>query len=110
MIVGFTLIIGWLKGMHNGLSVLLGGLSYWLPTLLFMWRISLHAGARAVKGFIVTFMLGEAFKLVCSGILFLLFIKYLSANIVFALLGLCAGIVAFWIASFSLMSKASPSS
>lgn len=103
MIMGFTVVILLLKGSRYGLSVLAGGLSYWIPTLLFVWCASAFAGARAAMNFLLVFFAGEVLKLVLSGILFLFAIKYLEMHILYAFIGLAGAIVAFWIASFACL-------
>lgn len=103
IVMGFTLILFLLKGMHSGLSVVAGGLSYWLPTLIFMMRVSTHTGARAATRFMVALFAGEVIKLVLCGILFLIAIKYLHLQLFYALIGLVSAIIAFWIASIAVL-------
>jgi ATP synthase protein I len=92
-----------LKGLHSGLSVAMGALSYWLPTLIFMLRVSAHAGARAATRFMIAFFAGEAIKLALCGMLFVVAIKYLQLDLGYALLGLIIAIIAFWIASILVL-------
>lgn len=99
MIVGLTLILLFLKGMHEGLSILAGAIAYWLPTFIFMWRASAHAGARAATRFMIAFFAGEMIKLFLCGVLFVVVIKYFNAQLLYAVVGLIGAIVAFWIAS-----------
>ncbi len=99
MIMGLTGMLFLLKGKQSGLSVLGGGLAYWLPTLVFLRGVASAAGAHAAARFIATFFAGEAIKLVASGGLFLLAISYFHADVVYALVGLMSAIAAFWIAS-----------
>ena len=101
--MGFTLIVLWLKGLQNGLSALAGGLSYFMPTFIYVWRVSSYAGARAATQFLIAFIAGETIKLVLSGLLFLLIIKYLHVSLLYALIGFTAAIVAFGIASFACL-------
>lgn len=103
IVVGFTLILFLLKGLHSGLSVATGAFSYWLPTLIFMMRVSTHTGARAATRFMVALFAGEVIKLVLCGVLFLVAIKYLQLQLFYALLGLIVAIIAFWIASIAVL-------
>jgi ATP synthase protein I len=105
IIMGFTLLLFWLKGIQSGLSTLVGGLSHWLPTCIFMWRVSAHAGVRAVNRFMVAFFAGEVVKLILTGILFLIAVRYLHISLLPAVVGLVASIVAFWIASVVCLYK-----
>lgn len=97
--VGFTLVIALLKGIFSGLSVLVGGLAYWLPTVLFVFGVSWYAPARRAIRFMAAFMLGETLKLILSGVCFLLLVKYAQVDLLYALIGIIAAIIAFWIAS-----------
>lgn len=99
LIVGLVLVIFLLKGMFNALSALAGSLAYWVPAFLFIWRVSRHAGAHAVVRLMVTFFIAEALKLIISGTIFLLLVKYAHIDLLYALIGLIGAIVAFWMAS-----------
>lgn len=103
MIMGFAFIMVWLKGLHKSLSIWMGSMAYWLPTLLFVWGASLYAGSQAIYRFLVAFFVGEAVKLLLSGLLFLLAVKYIHVNVLFALIGLIVAIFAFWVASFACL-------
>lgn len=100
VITGLALVLLLLKGLHSGLSAFLGGLAYGLPNLAFVWRVFDHAGAQAASRFVIAFVLGEAFKLFISAILFVLIIKYLSMSALYTLIGFCGAIIAFWVVSF----------
>lgn len=103
ILVGFTLIVFLLKGTYKGLSVFVGGVTYWLPTYLFVRRVSSYAGAHAAKQFIIAFFAGEAVKLILCGVLFVIAIKYIQVQILYALIGLIVSIIAFWIASIMML-------
>lgn len=103
MIAGFTLIGFLLKGRQSGWSIAMGAMSYWLPTYIFMMRVSTHTGARAATRFMVALFAGEVIKLVLCGILFLMAIKYLKLQLFYALMGLIGAIIAFWIASIAVL-------
>lgn len=101
LITGLALILFLLQGTRAGLSTLLGGMAYWLPTLLFIWRVSAHAGAQAAQRFVVAFFAGEAAKLILSGVLFIAVIKFLPVNLLHVLIGFAGAIIAFWIVSIA---------
>ncbi len=101
IIAGLALVIGFLQGIQRGYSVLIGGLAYWLPTLIFLWRVSAHAAARAATRFMVAFFAGEIGKLFVSALLFLLAVKYFSMDSLYGVIGLLGAIGAFWVASVS---------
>lgn len=102
-IMGLALIIFLLKGIQSSLSALLGALAYFLPTSVFVLRVSAHSLARAATRFFVTFFVGEAVKLVFSGVLFVLIIQYCHAELLYALIGLVGAIVAYWISSIACL-------
>jgi len=101
MIVGLTLLITLIQGIQRGGSTLIGGLTYWVPTLFFLWRVSAHAAARAAARFVVAFFTGEIIKLFLSGVLFVFAVKFLSIDMLYGLIGLMGAIIAFWIASIT---------
>lgn len=99
IIMGLAVGLFLLRGLQNGIEALLGGLSYWLPTLYFVWRVYAGRVMRTGRQFIIAFFAGEIGKLVSSAILFLLIVKYLPVTALFVLLGYVGAIIAFWIAS-----------
>lgn len=103
IIIGIAFLVFLLKGIHSGLSVVMGAMSYWVPTLIFMMRVSVHTGARAATRFMVALFAGEVIKLVLCGILFVIAIKYLQLQLSYALIGLIGAIIAFWIASIAVL-------
>lgn len=103
IIVGFVLVALFLTGIHSGLSVAVGAICYWLPTLVFMLRVSSYTGARAAMRFMVALFAGEVVKLVLCSVLFLIAIKYLHLQFSYALIGLIGAIIAFWIASIGML-------
>ncbi len=105
LIMGLAVVLFLLQGTRSGLSTLLGGLAYWLPTLAFVWRVFARATARAAKQFLVLFIAGEMFKLVLSAILFICIVKYLPVNLLSVLIGFIGAIIAFWIASLLLLGR-----
>ncbi len=103
IIIAYALTWFLLKGVHSGLSVVMGAMSYWIPTLIFMMRVSSHTGARAATRFMVALFAGEVIKLALCGILFVIVIKYLQLQFSYALVGLVGAIVAFWMASIMVL-------
>lgn len=99
IIVGFTLILFVLKGMHSGSSALAGGLAYWLPTFIFMRGVTACADVRGGARFMMAFFGGEAVKLALSGALFLFAVNYFPIQVIYAVIGLIMAIIAFWVAS-----------
>lgn len=81
----------------SGFSVLVGGLAYGLPNLLFVWRVFRYVGARQMYQFMAAFFLGEMIKMVLSAILFVLIVKYLPVSLLSVLVGFIGAIVSFWI-------------
>ena len=97
--MAFVLMLLMVKGVKSAGSALTGGVAYWLPTLIFTCSVATCAGAHRVKRFMLTFFAGEVCKLVLSGTLFILAVLYLHVQLVDAVFGLLAAIVAFWVAS-----------
>jgi ATP synthase protein I len=101
MIVGLALVIVLLQGIQKGCSTLIGGLAYWIPTLIFLWRVSAHAAARVATRFVMAFFAGEVIKLALSAVLFVFAVNYLGIHMLYGIIGLMGAIMAFWIASAS---------
>ena len=97
--MGLALVIGLLQGKQKGWSAISGGLTYWIPTAIFMWRVSAHTGARAAMKFMMAFFAGEFVKLMLSAVMFAMAVKYLSTDMLYGLIGLIGAILAFWIAA-----------
>lgn len=95
LILAFLALI--VSGTIAGLSVLLGGLAYCLPNLIFVWRVFRYAGAQQMVAFMAAFFIGEMLKLILSGFLFLLIVKYLPHSLLSVLIGYIGAIVSFWI-------------
>jgi len=89
-----------LAGLNSGFSVLSGGLAYGLPNLLFVFCVFRFTGAQQMSQFMAAFYAGEAIKLILSGILFVLVVKYLPVSLSSVVVGFVGAIVSFWIASF----------
>lgn len=107
IIMGFILIMLWLKGWQGALSAFAGAMSYALPTFLFLGLLSRFGGARAASRFMIAFFLGEAVKLIACGVLFLAFVQVFHMDLISTFLGLSVAIVAFWIASPAALFKGS---
>ncbi len=107
IIMGFILIMLWLKGWQGAVSAFAGAMSYALPTFLFLGLLSRFAGAQALSRFMIAFFVGEALKLIACGVLFLVFVQLFDMNLLSAFLGLSVSIVAFWIASPAALFKGS---
>jgi ATP synthase protein I len=101
IIMGLVIVIGLLQGLQRGWSALVGGLAYWVPTVVFLWRVTVHAGARAAMRFMVAFFTGEVVKLFLSGVFFVIAVKYLSVDVLYGFIGLIGAIIAFWVVSVS---------
>ncbi len=105
MIICLAFVLFLFGGLKSGLSTLLGGLAYWFPTLLFVWRVFNREGARAARRFLLLFVAGESIKLLLSGILFVLILKYLPVNLLSVLIGFVGAVIAFWIASMIMLAE-----
>jgi ATP synthase protein I len=96
----------WLfSGQKIGCSVLTGGMAYGVPNLLFVWHVFRYAGAKQMTQFMTAFFYGEMLKLILSGLLFLLVVKYLPTSLLFVLIGLIAAMMSFWTVCLFCFSK-----
>jgi ATP synthase protein I len=104
-IIGFFVLVFLFKGLQNSISLLSGSASYWLTSALFIWGVSRFTGANHSGRFIAAFFLGESAKLMLSGVLFIMLMRFLQVNLLYALGGLAVAIIAFWAASFLSLSR-----
>jgi ATP synthase protein I len=101
-VIVLALIALILHGVTSGFSVLMGGLAYVLPNLIFVWRVFRYAGASQMTMFMAAFFMGEMIKLVLAAVLFLIIVKTLPVSLLSELVGFIGAIVSFWIACFWL--------
>ncbi len=97
-----------IRGITSGFSVLLGGLAYVIPNLIFVWRVFRFVGAQQMTLFAAAFFAGEALKLFLSAILFLVIVKYLPVSLLSELVGFIGAIVSFWIVCLWHFSRDNP--
>jgi ATP synthase protein I len=103
-VIVLALIALILYGTTCGVSVLLGGLAYVLPTFVFVWRVFRYARASEMTQFLAAFFLGEMLKLAFAAFLFLMIVKYLPVSLLSVLVGFIGAIVSFWIACYWLFA------
>lgn len=94
-----------LAGKTSAYSLFAGGMAYGLPNLFFVWLVFRYTGAQQMHQFLSAFFLGETLKLILSGILVLLIVKYLSVSLLSVLVGFACAIVSFWIVCMMHFSK-----
>jgi ATP synthase protein I len=96
-----------IEGVNSGISFLLGGLAYCLPSFVFVWHVFRYVGAQQMTQFVVAFFAGEAIKLILSSLLFLFIVKYLPVSLLSVLIGFIGAIISFWIICLVQFSKPS---
>lgn len=104
LITGLALMMFFIAGRQGGAATLLGGLAYWVPSLVFVWGVFTKPFARAAKQFLIKFVTGEAIKLLVSGILFLIVVQFFPEKILSVLIGFVGAVMAFWFASMFLFA------
>ncbi len=100
-----ALMIGIFQSRYLAYSTWAGGMCYWIPTALFLWRATAYAGARMAMLFMTAFFAGEIVKLVLSALLFLIVVKNGSADVIYSLLGLMVAIAAYSVTSVVSVMK-----
>lgn len=88
-----------------GFSLFAGGMAYGFPNLVFVWRVYRYAGAHQMNQFMTAFFFGEMLKLILSGFLFLLVVKYLPISLLSVLIGFVTAMLAFWLICLLRFSK-----
>lgn len=105
LVMGLAVVLLLFQGIKSGLSVITGGLAYWLPTLLFVKSVFSRARVRTAKQFLAAFMIGETVRIFLSAILFLLVLNYLPVRLLPMLAGFVGAVIAFWIASLIFLGR-----
>ena len=85
-------------GQTLSFSILMGGLSYSLPDLLFVSRFLRYDGIQMITGSLVSFFAGKMVELVLRGILVLIVIIYLPVNPLWVCIGFMSCSFIFWAA------------
>jgi ATP synthase protein I len=104
-VTALALIALFIAGQQSSFSILLGGLCYVLPNLIFVWRVFRYVGASQMMMFMAAFFMGEMLKLVMSAFLVLMIVNYLSVSLSSVIIGFMGAIVSFWIACFWYFSR-----
>lgn len=89
----------WIKGVIEGLSVLLGGMACLLPSLYFAHCLFATTSPPVVKQSMVSFYLGEVIKLALSAGMVIVIILYISVSIVPFIMGFVGAQLGFWLAA-----------
>lgn len=79
-------------------SALLGGLAIVLPSLGFAFWLFRVTAARAVRKILMVFYVGETAKILLSAVLAVVFMRFLSVDLLPFGIGFVAALVGFWIA------------
>ena len=102
-ILGFLALL--LRGTTSSFSILMGGLAYGLPNLVFVWRVFRYVGASQMTQFVAAFFIGEMLKLAFGALIFIGIVKYLPVSLLSVLIGFAGAIVSFWIVCFCMFSR-----
>lgn len=86
-----------IAGLKPGLSIFAGSMAYWIAQLFFIWRAFRYTSAHQMTQFVAAFMSGEVLKLLLSGILFIIIVKYLPVSLLSVLTGFICAIISFWL-------------
>ena len=92
-----TLIVAIILGLDKAYSSALGGFAAFLPNLYFGIRVYKSAGQQSKK-ILNSFYIGEAGKLLFTGLLFVLIFQFPNVEIVPVLIGYILALSVFWFA------------
>lgn len=96
MIVALVFLVT--MGGHAGVSALLGGIAYALPSAYFARKLFSDASARQAKAIVKRFYWGEMIKLLLSAILAVLFVRLYHVNLIAFFITFFCAQIGFWIA------------
>jgi ATP synthase protein I len=98
IVVIFALIAWGAYSAETALSVILGGLACVLPSAYFARRFFFSTDARAAKQIIRSFYIGEMIKLLLTGILVIVFVRYFPVSLLPFFVGFAGAQFGFWLA------------
>ena len=94
-----------IAGQRAGLSVLVGGMVYSLPDLIFVQRFIRYTGNKAVTEFISRFFAGKMMKLILRGVLIVIATMKLPVDALWVMVGFASCTLLFWAACMMHFSK-----
>lgn len=97
-VAALSLVLSIFQGFSSAGSVLLGGIVYILPNLVFARRFFTYFNASHPEKIVKRFYLGELFKLLLTGLLFILTISFIPVKEFAFFIGFIAALFAFWLA------------
>lgn len=92
-------------GHHAGFSVLVGGMAYSLPDLLFVLRFIRYKGTRAITEFMARFYTGKMIKIILRGFLVVMATIQLPNDGLWIIVGFASCPFLFWVACMMHFSK-----
>ena len=97
--IPFVASIVWvLVGQKAAISLLLGGLAYAIPDLLFIWRFVRYSGTSAINSFITRFFTGKMVKLILRSALVIYLSVQLPVDKLWLFVGFMSCTFLFWTA------------
>lgn len=85
--------------LHQGFSLLLGGLSAWLPNIFFAWYFFARASKRSPREVVYSLYIGEMIKLLMSVVIAVALVMMLPVSVVPFLGGLGAACLSVMVAA-----------
>ena len=99
LLIGLIISSGFLifKGYNFGLSSVMGNMAAFIPNLFFALVVNRSAG-RPAKNVLNSFYIGEAGKLLLTGVVFIIIFKMPNIEILALLVGYITALSVFWFA------------
>ena len=99
MAVAVTSVLAFLlSGSADAQSVLVGGLAGFLPNLFFAAKFGHHDPKKSAQEVVRAFYVGEALKLVLTGVLFVLIFQIPGISFMPLFIGFVSVMMVFWFA------------
>ncbi|MCO7226608.1 ATP synthase subunit I [Pleionea sp. CnH1-48] len=103
VLIASVIALSW--GLWSSASVLIGGLTCVLPSLVFTHFAFKHSGARASRQVLRGFYLGEALKLVLTILMFIAAFQWFPIEVGPLFLGFGLALLLQWVAPFVLTTS-----
>ena len=105
IVIAIGIVAWFFVGTRGGLSALLGGIAWMLPNTYFMHKLFVSRKARTGTQIVKDFYVGELIKLLLSGFLIALAVKFLPIEVLPFFVGFIITLLISWFGSVLILIK-----
>jgi len=107
IVFALALVFLFLQGAMAFFSVILGAISWFLPSIYFICKLFIIKPQQQIipQKFVNNLYIGEVIKLVLSGILVIIFLGFTDVLVLPFLIGYIAAVLSLWVLPIFLLNK-----